>query len=101
MKLRNYSILFILVIISFFILFQLLASEFIVKKGFQQFEEKHARLQVNTARRALNLQLENLDKLLIDWANWDDSYDFVQPPPRSMSNPTFPLKPSLINRWCV
>ncbi|WP_320044701.1 PAS domain S-box protein [uncultured Desulfobacter sp.] len=80
MKLRNFSILFILIIISFFILFQLLASEFIVKKGFQTFEDEHTLLQVNAARRALNLKLANLDKLLIDWSNWDDSYDFIQTP---------------------
>lgn len=80
MKLRNFSVLSILVVISFFILFHLLASEFIVKKGFQKLEDRHTQVLVNTARRALNLNLSNLDKLLIDWANWDDSYDFMQRP---------------------
>ncbi|WP_020589211.1 PAS domain S-box protein [Desulfobacter curvatus] len=80
MKLRNFSILSILGVIVFFILFYLIASEFIVKKGFQKHEDEHAILLVNTARRLLDLKLVNLDKLLIDWANWDDSYDFVQTP---------------------
>ncbi|MDX9963381.1 PAS domain S-box protein [Desulfobacter postgatei] len=80
MKLRNFSILSILMVISFFILFHLLASEFIVKKGFQKLEDEHARLLVNAARRALGIKLVDLDRLLIDWANWDDSYDFVQTP---------------------
>ncbi|MCG8551690.1 MAG: PAS domain S-box protein, partial [Desulfobacterales bacterium] len=92
MKLRNFSILFIFVIISFFILFQLLASEFVVKKGFQKFEDEHIRLQVNAARRALNLKLENLDKLLLDWANWDDSYDFVQTPTPEYVRSNFPIE---------
>ncbi|HAR32618.1 MAG TPA: hypothetical protein DCR95_00555, partial [Desulfobacter sp.] len=80
MKLRNFSILSILVVISFFILFHLLASEFIVKKGFQKLEDEHARFLVNAARGALGIKLVDLDKLLMDWANWDDSYDFVQTP---------------------
>jgi len=79
-KVRNFSILSILVVISFFILFHLFASEFIVKRGFQKLEDGHARLLVKAAERALELKLVNLDKLLIDWANWDDSYDFMQAP---------------------
>ncbi len=61
-------------------LFQVLVSEFIVKKGFRKLEDEHARLLVNAARRALDIKLVDLDKLLIDWANWDDSYAFVQTP---------------------
>ena len=80
MKLRNFSILSILVVISFFILFHLFASKFIVKKGFQKLEDGHAQLLVNAARRALDLNLVSLDKLLIDWTIWDASYDFVQAP---------------------
>jgi len=79
-KLRNFSILSILVVISFFILFHLIASEFIVKKGFQKLEDGHAQLLVNAAGRALDLKRTGLDKLLVDWASWDDSYDFAQAP---------------------
>nr|WP_321403532.1 PAS domain S-box protein [uncultured Desulfobacter sp.] len=80
MKLRNFSILFILTALSFSILFYLIASEFIVKNEFKKFEDEHVRLLVKAAERALNLNLTNLDKLLIAWASWDDTYHFVQMP---------------------
>ena len=80
MKLRNFSILSTLGVISFFILFHLIASEFIVKKGFQKLEDEHARLLVKATQRALHLKLKDLDTLLAAWANWDDSYNFVQNP---------------------
>jgi len=90
-KLRNFSQLSILVVISFLILFHLLASEFIVKKGFQKLEDKHTRLLVNAAVRALDRDLVNLDKLLTDWANWDDSYDFVQTPTQEFVHANLPI----------
>nr|WP_319494055.1 PAS domain S-box protein [uncultured Desulfobacter sp.] len=80
MKLRHFFILFILTALSCSILFYLIASEFIVKKGFKKFEDEHARLLVKAADRALHLNLINLDKLLIAWASWDDTYHFVQMP---------------------
>ncbi len=76
MKLRNFSIWAICLVISFFILFQLAASEFIVKKGFQELEDGHTRSLVNAARRMLHVKLTDLDTLLIDWTNGDDSYGF-------------------------
>ncbi len=77
-KLRNFFIWSIFVVISFFILFHLVASEFIVKKGFLKLENGQTRSLVNAAERYLRLKLTGLDKLLTDWANWDDSYQFVQ-----------------------
>ena len=91
MKLRNFSILSIFAVICFFILFHLIASEFIVKKGFQKLEDRQTQVLVNTARRTLNLNLSNLDRLLIDWANWDDSYDFVQRPTSDYIQSNLPI----------
>ena len=81
LKIRNFSILFILTALCFALLFHLVASEFIVKKGLKKFEDEHTRLLVKAADRALHLNLTNLDKLLlIAWASWDDTYQFVQAP---------------------
>jgi len=78
MKLRNFSIISIFLIIFLFILFQLVASEFIVKSGFQGLEDRQTLSLVAAAKRALQLRLINLDKLLLDWASWDDSYYFAE-----------------------
>ena len=80
MKIRNFSILFVLTALFFSIVFHLVASEFIVKKRLKKFEDEHTRLLVNAADRALHRELSNLEKLLIAWASWDDTYHFVQTP---------------------
>ena len=94
MKLRKFSILFIGFVISFLILFQLIASKSIVKTGFQKLEDKQTLFLVSAARRALHLKLVDLDKLLIDWTSWDDSYRFAQD-----RNPEFINSNLLINTF--
>ncbi|WP_321493788.1 PAS domain S-box protein [uncultured Desulfobacter sp.] len=91
MKLRNFSRLSVLAVVVFFILFHLIASEFIVKKGFQTLEDDHTRFLVNTAGRALDHNLVILDKLLLDWANWDDLYDFMQAPTPEFVQSNLPM----------
>lgn len=78
MKLRNFSILSIGLLISFLILFQLVVSKSIVKAGFQKLEDEQTLFLVSAAKRALHMKLLDLDKLLIDWTSWDDSYRFAQ-----------------------
>ena len=92
MKLRTFSILSISGVFLFFILFHLIASEVIVKRGFQHLESIQTRSLVRSAGRALHLRLVSLDKLLMDWANWDDSYGFVQHPTREYIESNLPVE---------
>ncbi|MGE4296769.1 MAG: PAS domain S-box protein [Desulfovibrionaceae bacterium] len=78
MKLRTFSIVGILVVIVSFTVFQVVISKMIVNSGFKHLEDDQTRQMVKTATRALNLKQSNLDRLLVDWASWDDAYQFAQ-----------------------
>lgn len=92
MKLRHSTILSIVAVLSLFILFHLVASESIVKNGFQDLEDRETRSLVDSARRALQLKLLGMDKLLVDWSNWDDAYRFAKDGNQEFIESNLPLQ---------
>ena len=78
MKLRTFTILSIGLVLSFLLVSQLVISNSIVKNGFQTLENEQTCSLVTAARRALDMKLDNLDNLLLDWSSWDDTYRFAQ-----------------------
>ncbi len=78
MKLRSFSIIGIVLVMTILALSQFIASNLILRKGFQTLEEEKTRSLVRMAEGMLRQQLFNLDRLTVDWASWDDSYAFVQ-----------------------
>lgn len=52
-------------------------SKSVIVDGFESIENEQAETDVMRAKNALNEVTNYLDRLLIDWAYWDDAYNFV------------------------
>ncbi len=55
-------------------------SQYFFMSSFQRIEEQYAREMVQRTTSVFNNQLENLSRINLDWAAWDDTYAFVQNP---------------------
>src|SRR3990172_1230085 len=68
------------------------ASQLTFVRTFDEVERHNAAEMVERANSALQDRVKNLDTLNHDWAAWDDTYNFVQPPAENQSwievNPT-------------
>jgi PAS domain S-box-containing protein len=54
-----------------------LLSQTILLKGYRDLEQKQALDNIHRARGIVDDQLAALDTLVTDWANWDDTYEFI------------------------
>lgn len=52
----------------------------VLLQGFTQLESDKTRIQVESARSLLNDQLQQLSGVVSDWANWDDTYEYMAAP---------------------
>ncbi len=52
-------------------------SQTILLGGFRKLEEDDTRRNVGRALSALETEIKNLSSLNLDWASWDDSYQFI------------------------
>ena len=55
----------------------LLILEVGVLRSFSSLEESAVRREVHRALRAIDAEAAHLDKVVLDWAEWDPSYDFL------------------------
>lgn len=78
MKLRQKSLL--IVTISFFALFLLIfaSANTIILNNYLELEERLAENDVQRAVNAIKMEIGFLQRILLDWSVWDDSYQFVQ-----------------------
>lgn len=53
-------------------------SQLIIEEGFLALEERDSRRNLERAQNGLDNVLLALHTTTIDWAHWDDSYDFIQ-----------------------
>jgi PAS domain S-box-containing protein len=53
-------------------------AQFLITDGFDELETAAARRNIDRAVNALDREVAELDTLIIDWAYWDDTYDFLQ-----------------------
>lgn len=53
-------------------------SQLIIEEGFLALEERDSRRNFERAQNGLDNVLLALHTTTIDWAHWDDSYDFIQ-----------------------
>ncbi|MGE4506492.1 MAG: PAS domain S-box protein, partial [Desulfovibrionaceae bacterium] len=72
------SVASILLLTVFVVSVQLYGSGLVVDGGFQEIEDLHVRDSISGARGALGQIARNLDKLLVDWASWDDTWNWLQ-----------------------
>lgn len=77
MTLRQKSILSIGLTALCLIALLALLSHTILLRGYQDLERKHALDNIHRARGIVEDELAALDTLAIDWANWDDTCQFV------------------------
>jgi len=70
----------IVIIFSCIIIFGALhsAASYIILPSYQDIENDQAQKGVNQALTTLNYRLAQLQSRAIDYASWDDTYDFVQ-----------------------
>ncbi|WP_321417893.1 response regulator [uncultured Methanomethylovorans sp.] len=78
MKIRNATLLIILVVFTIFFAFLYLANEQIVGNSFGQLEKHEVEKNVKRADASLGSYTNNLAVTAKDWGNWDDTYNFVQ-----------------------
>ncbi len=57
-----------------------LVSRFILIRGFVDLEKTVAARDLKRAHDAFVSELNTMDVILVDWAQWDDTYEFVQKP---------------------
>ena len=55
----------------------LVILHFTVLRSFARFEESAARRDVERALRAVDAEAGHLETTVMDWAEWDDSYEFM------------------------
>jgi PAS domain S-box-containing protein len=53
-------------------------SAFIMLRGFEALEMRDTRENLSRARDALSAKLEKLTYIARDWAEWDDTYEFIE-----------------------
>lgn len=53
-------------------------QRFVVFPAFEKLELKGAEQNLVRCEEGIQRELEHLDQMLLDWSNWDDTYQFVQ-----------------------
>ena len=76
----------------FFVYFSLMAllAMFILKnnlaQGFAEIEHRQAAEQMEQLTRSLNGELDRLNQVAYDWANWDEVYNYASHPNREFTD---------------
>lgn len=78
MKLREKTLLLIGIIVVCSIVIMYIASNVILLNGFETLEKQNTIGNIKLTTNVLSNELLDLDKVVADWANWDDSYNFMQ-----------------------
>jgi sensor domain CHASE-containing protein len=78
MKLRVKVFLFSAIAISIFFLFISVTLSGVLLSNFQKLENDNTKENTERFVEALNASVDNLSVKLSDWAQWDDTYAFVQ-----------------------
>ncbi|HEX2913444.1 MAG TPA: CHASE4 domain-containing protein [Chloroflexia bacterium] len=78
MKIRAKTFLTISLTLLSTILLLTLALSLILSDSFNKIEEENSRDNVRRVQAALNEEITSLETTDIDWAEWDDSYNFVK-----------------------
>jgi len=75
--LRTKTALTVVIIMGLLTAAVLVISEFILKQRGLALEAEIVHNNVGLAQNALYDDLEQIDKFAMDWANWDDTYEFL------------------------
>jgi len=78
MTIRKQSLVQVISIVTGLIAVTYFISRLILLNGFIKLEKQAAEKNVLVAKGVLSDKIKNLDTKISDWANWDDSYKFVE-----------------------
>lgn len=78
MDVRKKVLLGIAGTLSLFILILFFGARSIIIGKFDRLESESMRVDVDRGMRALQKEIESLDKTVNDWAAWDDTYAFIE-----------------------
>jgi signal transduction histidine kinase len=78
MNLRKRTIYLVISAICLILIAILATSNLVVLAGFRELESEDAVTQVNRTTNALNEEIDSITTMVRDYANWDDTYQFVQ-----------------------
>ena len=82
--------IFFAVFIAAFIAAALLINQFIILRSFKELEEEFITKKVAWVEKLLDKMADNLNSICVDWAHWDDSYQFVQDGNQDYINSNYP-----------
>ena len=57
-----------------------------LQEGFSSIEHQQGTEQMAQLSRNLNGELDRLNQMTFDWANWDDAYNFIQHPSKEFTD---------------
>jgi len=77
MNLRKKTILLVAAIVLVTLVATVVASNVVVLSGFSKIEHNEVVTQLERARDALDSQVTSLDLFVVDYATWDDTYQFI------------------------
>lgn len=78
MKIREKTFLITVTLIFVLGFVSYISSRVIVLGSFVELEEQDIRGQIERFRSVVVGSLDDMDRLLFDWAAWDDTYDFME-----------------------
>lgn len=77
MRLRKATLLILLISISALAGILTLASEYIVGAGFDEIETHYGKRNLERAAKLVQSEVNGINNLVVDWATWDETYEFV------------------------
>ncbi len=89
MSLRSRVILSITVSVLIFLGALYGVSQVLVVKGFETLEQREAEANIERVRKAVDEQFSFLAGKIIDWAAWDDAFNFVKEPKKEFFTSIF------------
>lgn len=78
MRLRQKTLLIIVLTLVSMVVLLVGASQFIVLDSYRQLEEDNSKQNVQRARNAIQVNLDDLKKSTVDYGAWDETWQFAQ-----------------------
>jgi PAS domain S-box-containing protein len=75
LRTKTYTIVFAVFIAAFFIMAVLLSN--FIRKGYDREENQMVYDKTAESQSVLEGSMSNLDALVVDWAEWDDTYNYI------------------------
>jgi signal transduction histidine kinase len=77
MKLRQVTLISITVLALSFLVIESYVTSSVIMNGFARLEQEFVALDIRRSKNDVLREVEELSIFLLDWSNWDDTYDFA------------------------